>query len=137
MTVATFSWWCSGLALVLVLIGLVGCGATDDATLLADVTLARDEAGRQPTTVFFPDETFYCIVELANPAEGTRIKARWIAVDAENTPANFFIDETEITTDEETIYFELQNDNLWPAGKYEVELYINDRQVRTLTFTVQ
>ena len=48
------------------------------------------------------------------------------------------IDEAEITAGNENVFtFNLQNNGLWPKGKYKVDLYLNNNLDRTLEFEVQ
>lgn len=107
----------------------------------ANITSAKMTVGgegTQETTVFAPDQTFYCIVELANAPDDTRLKAVWTAVQVEGEAPNLLLDETEIITgDGNVITFKATNQGLWPVGKYKVDLYLNDALDRTLNFEVQ
>jgi hypothetical protein len=59
-------------------------------------------------------------------------------VDVENTEPNLLIDQFEVTTSDATLPFNLVNNNgLWPAGTYKVEIYLNGTLDRTLEFQVQ
>jgi len=50
----------------------------------------------------------------------------------------FLIDEVELTTDGQNEFtFNLQNDNLWSAGVYKVEIFMNDSLEKTLEFSVE
>jgi hypothetical protein len=89
-------------------------------------------------TVFAPDQTFYCIVELANAPDDTKLKAVWTAVEVEGEQPDLLIDEVEMTAEEGNVFtFDLTNNGLWPVGKYKVDLYLNDELDRTLEFEVQ
>jgi len=90
----------------------------------------------EETTVFSQDEVFYAIVDLKNAPDDTVTKAVWYAVDAEGVESNFNIYESEITHGDGIITFDLSNDQLWPEGKYKVELYLNDKLDKTLNFSV-
>jgi hypothetical protein len=126
-----------GLATALVMLAILACGFNVSTANIKDANMARDYDGTQLTTVFAPDETFYCVVELANAPDDTTVKAAWTAVEAEGVEPNFFIDEAELTSGSNTLHFKLNNDNLWPGGKYKVELYLNGKLERTLEFEVQ
>lgn len=126
-----------GLAIALVMLTILACGFSVSTANIKGAKMARDYDGNQPTTVFAPDETFYCVVELANAPDDTTVKASWTAVEVEGVEPNLFIDETELTTGSGTLHFELSNDNLWPTGKYKVDLYLDGKLERTLDFEVQ
>ena len=126
-----------GCAIALVMLTILACGFSVSTANIKDAKMARDYDGNQSTTVFAPDETFYCIVELANAPDDTTVKAAWTAVEAEGVEPNLFIDEAELTTGSGTLHFELSNDNLWPTGKYKVDLYLNGKLERTIEFEVQ
>jgi len=126
-----------GCAIALVMLTILACGFSVSTANIKDAKMARDYDGNQFTTVFAPDETFYCIVELANAPDDTTVKAAWTAVEAEGVEPNLFIDEAELTTGSGTLHFELSNDNLWPTGKYKVDLYLNGKLERTIEFEVQ
>ena len=99
--------------------------------------MSTDTDGANRTTAYGPDAVFYAQVDLANAPEDTKLKAVWFAVNAEGVEANFQIEETEFTSSDGLIHFELSNDSLWPVGQYKVDIYLNDTLTKTLTFDVQ
>ncbi|MBT3389597.1 MAG: hypothetical protein HN413_04225 [Chloroflexi bacterium] len=125
------------LAISLLILSILACDFSATTANIAEAFMARDYDGTQPSTAFAQDETFYCVVDLANAPDDTTVKAVWIAVQADGVDPNFLIDETEITSGSNSLHFELSNDNLWPTGKYKVELYLNGELDRTLEFEVQ
>lgn len=90
----------------------LACGFSASTANIKSAVMARDYDGNDPTTTFAQDDDFYCVVELANAPDDTKIKAVWTAVEAENTDPNFLIDEAEITQGSGTVHFSLTNDNL-------------------------
>jgi len=60
----------------------------------------------------------------------------WYAVDAEGVDPNYFIAEAEYTGGGELTFDLVNNDMLWPVGKYKVEIYLNDELDKTLEFSV-
>ena len=126
-----------GLALAVVILAIIACDFSASTANIADAQMARDSEGAQPITVFAAEETFYCIVKLANAPDDTMVKASWFAVEAEGVDPNFLIDETELTSGSGSLYFELSNTNLWPVGNYKVDLYLNGELDRTLEFEVK
>lgn len=116
----------------------LACGGTISTANISKVIMTSDDAGKQETTVFAQDQVFYCVVTLANAPADTKLKAVWTLVEAEGETPNTKIDEAELTADSNTVFtFNLSNDNLWPVGKYKVDLYMNDKLDRTVEFTVK
>ncbi len=115
----------------------LACNFSFSTAKIASAKLTTDKEGTQETTVFAPDQTFYCIVNLANAPEATKLKAVWTAVEVEGKQPNLLIDQIETTAGNQNVFaFSLSNDQLWPAGKYKVDLYLNDKLDRTLEFEV-
>ena len=125
------------LVLLAVPLAMLACSFNASTANIENAFMARDEEGTQPTTVFAQDETFFCIVELANAPDDTVVRAAWTAVAVEGEDPNTFIDDAELTTGSGTLHFELSNDGLWPAGTYKVDLYLNDELNQSLEFQVQ
>ena len=116
----------------------IACGGSFSTANIRRAWLSPDSSGSPETTEFSQDElTFYLLVELANAPDDTSLKAVWTAVDTESTEPNFLIDESELTSSDGTITFNLTNDQLWPTGSYKVDLYLNGELDRTLTFDVR
>lgn len=100
--------------------------------------LSANESGDPETTSFAQDDlTVYCIVELANAPSDTVVKSVWTAVDVDGVDPNTVIDEASLTSGDATLTFNLTNNQLWPVGKYKVDLYLNDKLVRTLEYQVR
>ena len=125
------------LALAVLILAALACDFSFTTANFADAQMARDPEGSDPTTVFSPNDTFYCVVDLDNAPDDTTVSAVWTAVDVEGTEPNTRIDEVELTTGTGTLHFELSNTNPWPEGQYKVDLYINDELAQTLEFEVQ
>lgn len=115
----------------------LACSFNVSTANISEAKLAKDAEGSQPTTTFAQDEAFYCVVQLANAPDDTKMKAIWTVIEAEDTDPNLVINETEIDSGDGQIHFDLTNDKLWPAGKYKVDLYLNDKLDRTLEFQVE
>jgi hypothetical protein len=101
--------------------------------------MATDKDGKNPTKTFSPDQPFYCIVELSNAPDDTKVRAVWTAVKAEGADANTKIDEAKATSGSGQLQFNLSNQSSWPTGDYKVDLYLNDAKepTKTLEFQVQ
>ena len=125
------------IAALALLAAMAACSFSASTANIADAWTAADEAGSQRTTVFAQDATFYAIVDLANAPDDTTVKAAWTAVEVEGADPNTAIDETELTTGSGNLVFQLNNNGLWPVGRYKVDLYLNGELDRTLEFDVQ
>lgn len=121
---------------VALLAAALACGGSVSTASISSAQMAADSAGTQLTTVFAQDQVFYCVVQLANAPDDTKLKAVWTAVEAEGEQPNTLIDQSEITTSKPAS-FHLSNQGLWPKGKYKVDLYLNDKLDQTLEFQVQ
>jgi hypothetical protein len=116
---------------------MLACSFSASTANIKIATLAKDPDGQQLTTVIAPTDTFYVVKEFANAPDYTKAKAVWTAVDVEGVEANHLIDQAEVTSGDGTINFKLTNNNQWPAGKYKVDLSLNDKLAQTLNFEVQ
>jgi len=109
---------------------------------LENVRTAFDSDGNSLTDVFSPADVFFVVADLKNAPAGTVVEAKWIAVQIEDYDPGELIYEQAINdfTDESftgTIYFQLSNDNGWPAGEYRVDVYLNGAFVESAAFSVQ
>ena len=121
----------------MLVLAALACGGSFSTANISDAYMTRDEAGQERTTVFAPSDTFYAQVELSNAPDDTTVSAVWTAVSVVGEEPNLLIDEVSIASGDGLITFDLQNDGLWPAGDYKVDLFLNDEIDRTLEFTVQ
>jgi hypothetical protein len=121
------------------LLALSACSFSASTANISSAKMARDQDGKQPTKTFSPDEAFYCIVELSNAPDDTKVRAVWTAVKAEGVKPNTEIDAAKATGGSGQIQFNLTNEGPWPTGDYKVDLYLNDakKPTKTLTFEVQ
>ena len=121
----------------ILLVALAAAGCSFSTANIADATMAKDADGKQPTTVFAPTDTLYCVVRLENAPEGTKVKSVWTCVSAPGV-SNHEIESAELVPDsiDATMNFKLENDQPWPAGKYKVDLYLDGERDRTIEFSV-
>ncbi len=123
--------------LLSVMLMLTACEFSASTANIKNATLARDEAGSQPTTTFEVNEPFYLIVDLGNAPDATKVKAVWYAVDVGSAaPANTRIDEAELETGSGEVTFDLTPSGQWAPGTYKVELYLNGELNQTLDIKV-
>jgi hypothetical protein len=127
----------SAIVLVVLILLALACNFSASTANIDSAVMARDPAGSDQTDVFDPSDTFYCVVDLQSAPDDTTVRAVWTAVNAEGVDANTLIDETTLTTGSSNLQFELSNTDLWPAGQYKVDLYLNDELDRTVEFSVQ
>lgn len=122
---------------VALLLLVTACNFSASTANIKNAYTARsDNSELQQTTVFVQDDVFYSIVEVANAPDDTVTKAMWYAVDAEGVDPNYFIAEAEFEGGGELTFDLVNNDMLWPVGKYKVEIYLNDKLEKTLEFSV-
>lgn len=126
-----------GLAVFALILASLACSFSASTASIKEAKMARDNEGTQPTTTFSPTDTFYCVAELANAPDDTKVKASWTAVEVDGEQPNTSIDQAELTSGSGTLHFKLSNNGPWPAGKYKVDLYLNDKLDKTLEFSVQ
>ncbi|MCU0522014.1 MAG: hypothetical protein MUF84_15150 [Anaerolineae bacterium] len=125
------------IVIVLAVVSLA-CGGSVSTANIRSATLSASASGTPETTVFRQDDlTVYCIVTLANAPSDTTVKAVWTAVDVDGVDPNTLIDESELTSGDAELTFEIANSQLWPVGSYKVDLYLNDKLDQTLEYEVQ
>jgi hypothetical protein len=114
-------------------------GTTGTTTLkVTDVTLGRaiggDKAISDSTDKFRPNDTIYASVTTDGSAPSATLRARWTFEDGQR------VDESSRTiapNNRERTEFHISKPNGWPAGKYKLEVFLNDQSVETKTFEVQ
>jgi hypothetical protein len=129
--------WMIVSGLLMLLLATVACEFSASTANIGDAWLSDAEDGNNRVTTFPQDAVFYAFVDLKNAPEDTTLKAVWIAVDVEGVEPNFVINETEFTSGSNVVTFNLSNNNLWPVGKYRVEIYLNGTLDKTLDFEVR
>lgn len=129
------------LALAALAIVSLACQLLGPKVSLENVRTAYDESGEDVTSTFAADDVFYAVLDLNNAPQDTLVKAVWTAVDVEDVDLGYEFQEHTFEVTEEsfsdTIYFQLSNDDLWPAGLYRVDIYLNDTAVESLEFSVE
>ena len=131
----------------LVAVVAAGCNFSVSTANITNATLAKDVKGSSfdpvdPTTTFPVDQpVINLVVNVANAPSDTKVKSVWPAVEVgAAAPANTKIDEATVPLDASgTAHFTLSlpNSGAWPAGKYKVDVYLDDKLDRTLEYTIQ
>ena len=128
------------LAVLALIASTLACAIGGELSL-TNARMSTDSDGKNVTTTFSSTDVFYVVADLANAPTGTKVDAKWIAVDIPGEQANSVFKEMNYVTDTDNfsgiVYFELSNDSGWPAGSYKVELYLNGALAQSLDFTVQ
>ena len=113
-------------------------GTTGTAVRVTDVSLGRaigaDKAVTDSTDKFGPADTIYASVATDGTAPTATLRAKWTFEDGQT------IDEATRTiapSGRERTEFHVTKPSGWPAGKYKVEVFLNDQSTSTKTFEVQ
>ena len=123
--------------LVLLLAGLA-CEGSFSTANISDAWMSRDLAGEERTTTFGPDDVFYAQVDLQNAPDDTSVKVVWVAEDVDDTDPEFEINSYKYVGSDSGLYFDLvNNEYMWPNGKYRVDIYLNGNLDQSLTFYVE
>ena len=116
--------------------GTVGTSGT--SVRVTDVSLGRaigsDKAITDGTDKFRPNDTIYASVATDGAASTATVRAKWTFEDGQT------VDESTRTIapgGRERTEFHIAKPNGWPAGKYKVEVFLNDQSAETKTFEVQ
>ena len=129
------------LAVLALVASSLACALGSTELGLTNLRMAFDQDGNNPTTTFAPTDVFYAVADLANAPQGTKVEAKWTAVNAADTEPNLEFQTQTLDITEETftgtIYFQLSNDDGWPTGQYKVDLYLNGDLAQTAEFSVQ
>lgn len=113
--------------------------------IITNVVIARDVQGANfdpvDITDVYPAEQkkFHAVVTISNAPADTAVRAVWIAADVGSAAApDTRIDQYEIKSQgSRNLDFTLTPDgDHFPSGKYQVQIYVNDKLDRTLSFTV-
>lgn len=96
----------------------------------------------KPTTVFTLDTPkVLALFKTIGAQKGDKLRAVWIADNVgEAAPANTTIDETTVTLEGDTDdgnFSCTKPTKGWPAGKYHVDIYANDKLATTMKFTIE
>ena len=117
--------------------GTVGTTGTS-VVRVTDVSLGRglggDKAITDSTDKFRPSDTIYASVATDGTAQSATLRAKWTFEDGQT------VDETSRTiapSGRERTEFHITKPDGFPAGKYKLEVFLNDQSKETKTFEVQ
>ena len=117
--------------------GTVGTTGTT-AVRVTDVSLGRaigaDKAVSDSTDKFRPSDTIYASVATDGTAPSATLRAKWTFEDGQTVEES---SRTIAPSGRERTEFHIAKPSGWPAGKYKVEVFLNDQSTSTKTFEVE
>ena len=127
--------------ILVLLIAMIVCAEAVRAGDVKVEAVMTASPGGEETTSFAPDTSkVFALFKTEGAQQGDKIRGVWIAEDVGGAaPANSKIDEKTVTMDGDTDDgdFSLSKPTKgWPAGKYRLEMYVNDKLVTTTKFTI-
>jgi hypothetical protein len=112
-------------------------GTTTASVKVTDVSLGRalgnDKSISDGTDKFHANDTIYASVTTDGSSPSATLRARWTFEDGQT------VDESTRTiapSNREHTEFHISKPNGWPAGKYKVEVFLNDQSAGTKNFEV-
>jgi hypothetical protein len=112
--------------------------ATTAGVRVTDVTLGRSLGGDKTITdrteTFKPNDTIYASVATEGSASSAIIRAKW------SFEGGQLVDESTRTiapNNKERTEFHISKPDGWPAGKYKLEVFLNDQSAETKNFDVR
>jgi hypothetical protein len=122
-----------GLALVL---SVLACSLSFSSAEVQNLRMARDQEGAQTVSQFNHDDKIYLVGDLVD-ANGANLEAQWIAVEAEGIDKNKVIwkHEAELNSGKVSIPLPTEAGPI-NAGKYQVKVFLNGAEERTLDYEV-
>ena len=114
-------------------------GTTGTAALkVTDVSLGRavgsDKAISDSTTNFRPNDTIYASVATEGSAVSGTLRAKWSFEDGQTVEEST---RTLVPNGPERTEFHISKPNGWPAGKYRLEVFLNDQPASAKSFEVK
>jgi hypothetical protein len=115
--------------------------ATDNSFQVATITLGDavtpDHKVRKEVTNFAPGQkTIYVSVDTSGSTPGSTLNAKWSYLEGKGQLVNS-VSQSIVTDGPATTTFRVQNPDLWPEGKYKVDILVDGKQVASKEFTVK
>ena len=116
---------------------LAGCADTPPRIKTATLgTIVELSAIQNPKTTFAPTErNIHLVVQVENVTQGVRVGTKWYAV--ENPKRLLLESELQLDAFNTSADFALTSANDWIPGNYQVVVYLNGDQERTIDFVVK
>lgn len=113
-------------------------GTTGAAVRVTDVSIGRaiggDKAITDATDTFKPNDTIYASVATDGSAQSATVRAKWTFEDGQ------VVDDSTRTiapNKPERTEFHISKPGGWPAGKYKVEVFLDNQSAGTKDFAVR
>jgi hypothetical protein len=117
-----------------------GAAAADafkvDTVTLGDTVNAEHKV-RKAMTSFSPDQkTLYASVDTLGSTNGSTLSAKWSYLEGKG---QLVMDTSQLIAADgpATTTFKVENPNLWPEGKYEVDILLDGKQVASQSFEIK
>ncbi len=135
-----------GFVFLATMLTLIGCSAQVENTTtpskagFTNIVLTDDKTSTTSDEAFNANTPeIFVTFGLSNVPVGDKIKGAWVCEESKEAPPNYEIDAATIVIGPgvNNGNFSLSKPNKgWPAGKYRVDLYWNDKVVESVKFTV-
>lgn len=103
--------------------------------------VARDAAGESADSFSTETSKIYLRWKTDFFNNGRMLRCIWIAEDVgDAAPKDYHVDEASFILDQSHpsgLFTLSKPKNGWPAGKYRAELYVGDKLVETVSFTIE
>jgi hypothetical protein len=114
---------------------------TDDAfavnkVVVGDSVTATHAVSKPKDTIAADHKAIYASVETHGKTEGATLSARWSYLEGKGQLVSA-ISQSIATDGPAVTTFKIQNPNLWPAGKYQVQIALDGKPVSTQSFEVK
>jgi pyruvate/2-oxoglutarate dehydrogenase complex dihydrolipoamide acyltransferase (E2) component len=115
--------------------------AGDNGFQVAAITvgdaITPDHKVRKEVTTFAPNQkTIYVSVDTSGSTAGATLNAKWSYLEGNGQLVNN-VSQSIVTDGPATTTFRVQNPDLWPEGKYKVDILLDGKQVQTKEFVVK
>ena len=99
--------------------------------------LASDIKGVFATNKYKPDQIIYLFFDINDPTNKNLVRIVWSVVEVKGfLPGTVRSDITDVATVKNYKTLSNHSANPWPAGKYKVDLYLNDILQQTIDFEI-
>lgn len=104
--------------------------------VVGDAVTAAHTVNQPKDTIAATQKAIYASVETSGRTDGATLSARW-SYDEGKGQLVSAISQSIATTGPAVTTFKIQNPNVWPAGKYSVEIALDGKPVSTRSFEVK
>ncbi len=103
---------------------------------VGDAVTAAHTVNQPKDTIAATQKAIYASVETRGRTDGVTLSARWSYNEGKGQLVSA-ISQSIATTGPAVTTFKIQNPNVWPAGKYSVEIALDGKPVSTRAFEVK